>query len=593
MTKRVSNNKSFVFIVVASISLNSFSCTSKMVTLYSHQEEAVAWMTQAEARPRMVFDQPHGGILAHAMGLGKTLSMLSFIRAQPPGVTIVVCPKSLLLQWGVEAARVGFTPEDVTTYHGNTRVLPPRRADAHQLVLTTFDIVRLELPRRSLHDVIWDRVVLDEAHRICEQTSKTARAVQALRARNRWCVTGTPFKNGISDLMALSKFLLVAPYCTTTWWRWYSHSVPKLREWRRLFLHMRDKSVLSLLPIKHHNIQVSLPGPEKQLMAELGVAKWKVRVEDARDVHMFTPNHDQHELLRILRQRQAANHPMLLTPLNAMKHLMESESGDATASKTACVACALGPAVTRTCSKHALCATCGEEPVCAVCIAHTLRESVPSGWMHSTKTLALWTYLCDVANIRAGSTKVVLFSQWTTCLDMLGWMLDFYNIRYARYDGRVNTTEEREQVLERFRTETECQVLLTSLGAGGEGVNLAFASHVVLMEPYWNLGAEQQAIDRLHRIGQEGTTHVMRLQVVDSVEEWVQSIQVRKRNELQRLLFEKIVGPVPEPGKDNGNKGTKRALTTRSTCRIEDESPASNGFWDAFLMHPCKQIKVG
>jgi SNF2 family DNA or RNA helicase len=77
---------------------------------------------------------------------------------------------------------------------------------------------------------------------------------------------------------------------------------------------------------------------------------------------------------------------------------------------------------------------------------------------------------------------------------------------------------------------------LTSLGAGGEGLNLIFANHVILMEPYWNCAAEQQAIDRLHRIGQQKVTHVLRLLTADSIEDWVQLIQAKKTKELERLL---------------------------------------------------------
>jgi DNA repair protein RAD16 len=558
-----------------------------MLQLYPHQVQAIEWMKGAERRPRMVPEQPHGGILAHAMGLGKTLTMLSHIRSQDPARTLVVCPKSLLLQWDAEAKRVGWR-------------MPEHKQGVHQLVLTTFDIVRLEMMgiRRALHDTTWDRVVLDEAHRICEQSSKTAKAIQALRARNRWCITGTPFKNGISDLMALSRFLMVAPYCNMSWWRWYGNSVTKLREWRRLFLHLRDKSVLTLPPIVHHVLDVALSPAEQALASQLGNAQWKVRVEEqgCEDAIFTTANHDQHELLHILRQRQAANHPMLLTPLNAMKHLMHARPTPFGACE-ACGGAVAGSTSLTPCNTHTLCARCGDEPVCATCIALTLRAAGAdrTAWMHSAKTRALWVYLYENARVKHTQTKVVIFSQWTTCLDMLGWMLEYEGVGCARYDGRVNTTEERERVIAHFQTTPTCQVLLTSLGAGGEGVNLTFASHVIIMEPYWNLAAEQQAIDRLHRIGQKGTTHVVRLQVKESVEEWVQSIQVRKSNELHRLLFEKIADSVdPELHKPAAGQkcGTKRPMLRPQFELAPSEGMESSLGLGAFLMRPSKSIKV-
>jgi len=570
-----------------------------MLNLYPHQKEAVEWMKATERRPRIVPTQPHGGILAHAMGLGKTMTMLSFIRGQAHGRTLVVCPKSLLTQWGAEARRVGWVdPHTVTLYHGSARKIP-ERSGSHQLVLTTFDIVRLEMSRkRALHDITWDRVVLDEAHRICEQTSKTSQAIQALRAPNRWCITGTPFKNEISDLMALSRFLMVAPYCTMIWWKWYGNSVTKLREWRRLTLHLKDKSVLSLPPMQEHFLTTTHRPSELIMDTMLKEAHWRVRVGDEDGGEDMLTNHDQHELLRILRMRQASNHPLLIAPHAAMQHQMKPTP----TADTSCKSCGVTD-VRHSCPRqgHRLCASCAGEPVCTSCITELLRGAQEEGegaWLHSSKTRALWTYLQDVVHIKTSDTKVVLFSQWTTCLDLLGWMLEHEGVGCARYDGRVNTMEEREQVIAHFRTTPDCQVLLTSLGAGGEGVNLTFASHVIIMEPYWNLATEQQAIDRIHRIGQTGVTHVARLHLEDSVETWVRSIQTRKSNELQRLLYEKIMvnesGDEPSASAVVPSGGVKRTFTHKLRPQFEPRSTGDTegGCLSAFLIRPPKQIKI-
>jgi SNF2 family DNA or RNA helicase len=590
------------------------SCLAQMLVLYPHQKEAVEWMKSTERRLRIVPTQPHGGILAHAMGLGKTMTMLSFIRGQAQGRTLVVCTKSLLTQWKAEAHRVGWeSPHTVTIYHGNSRKIPERTGTSHQLVLTTFDIVRIEKSRggRSLHDITWDRVVLDEAHRICEQSSKTSHAIQALRAPNRWCVTGTPFKNEISDLMALSRFLMVAPYCNMIWWKWYGNSVHKLREWRRFTLHMRDKSVLSLPPMHAHFLTATHRPSEMVLDAMLREATWKVRVGEQVESGMMRINHDQHELLRILRLRQASNHPLLLAPLDAMKHQLAKSSAPAPApAPDLCDSCG-GPDATSVCAQthqsHRLCARCGEDPVCTACVAELLREARQEGegtWMHSAKTRELWTYLKNVVKIKTTDTKVVLFSQWTTCLDLVGWMLEHEGVGAARYDGRVNTTEEREQVIVHFRTTPSCQVLLTSLGAGGEGVNLTFASHVIIMEPYWNVATEQQAIDRIHRIGQKETTHVARMHLEGSVETWVRDIQTRKSNELQRLLYEKNTQTGEGGGGGGGTGcGMKRTFVPKLRPRFEQaggndnvdevaENEKAGGCLGAFLVRPPKQIKL-
>jgi SNF2 family DNA or RNA helicase len=489
-----------------------------MIQLYPHQEDAVAWMVRSENRPRMVPDQPHGGILAHAMGLGKTISMLTLILRQNTGNTLVVCPKSLLLQWYREARLVGFPDSRVVIYHGGGRYLGDL-SRGHTVVLTTFDIVRIEFCHaHRLHDTRWGRVVLDEAHRVCEQSSKTSRAIQSLRARNRWCVTGTPFKNGMSDLIALSRFIMVAPYCNASWWRMFGHNSSKLKEWRDRFIHMRDKTELTELPpVEYHNIKVTLPPKERGLYVSLDKLEWKQE----------TGEDDPHELLKILRQRQATNHPLLVAASHDTTHVMKQGGG--------CVGC--GGDGTTTCTEsHVLCEQCRQEPLCVGCIVRELRV-VGEAWVHSAKTRALWAYLRDQARVTHTNNKVVIFSQWTSCLDLLGCMLHHEGVGFECYDGRVNSTEEREDVIRRFRDGHACKVLLTSLGAGGEGVNLTFATHVVLMEPYWNLAVEQQAVDRLHRIGQTQTTHVVRFITDDTIEDWVQEIQAKKTTELRRVLF--------------------------------------------------------
>ena len=99
-------------------------------------------------------------------------------------------------------------------------------------------------------------------------------------------------------------------------------------------------------------------------------------------------------------------------------------------------------------------------------------------------------------------------------------------------------------------------MLLTSLGAGGEGLNLTFANHIVLMEPYWNLAAEQQAIDRVHRIGQTQTTFVLRMYMMDSIELWVRDIQYKKNKELRRLLCrdESLTSPASASASETGTE---------------------------------------
>ena len=486
------------------------------------------------------------------------------------------------------------------------------------LVLTTFDIVRMDFHRKGhagswIHSQFWDRVLLDEAHRICEQSSQTARAIRSLRGRNRWCVTGTPFKNGVTDLVALSKFLMVPPYCNTTWWRTHSSNPHKIREWRHMFVHMQAKHVLALPPLdsrvqmvtsspfeqtfalhlsQQHTPAMSPPLLLPQVVVAAAAAAAELRDdEDPCDDDGRPPPHhrQEYELLRIMRLRQTANHPLLLYGSSAIAlrlittAAIDNDSG-------ICDACGSGGGgggcVKAEACAHWFCGACrvaadatrGTEPwssSCICCVAANLpvvtRGAPARFWRHSSKTQALAEYLTRVLRPGDGDgdgSKVVLFSQWTTCLDLLAGMLAFLDINYATFDGRVNSLEEREATLCRFKNDPTCEVLLTSLGAGGEGLNLTFANHIILMEPYWNLAAEQQAIDRLYRIGQARVTHVLRLCVDDSIENWVRAIQVNKEIELRRLMFGTTTTATATGAADNDDANAAVAVAVATTKRV-------------------------
>ncbi len=524
------------------------------VELYPHQVRAIEWMQTVERRYRMLPSQSHGGILAHAMGLGKTISMLGLIEASG-GQTLVVCPKSVLQQWREEALRVtSFSPEEVLVYHGQGRAETLDDLFSKKLVLTTFDLVRLD---HSSHSGVschrWDRLVVDEAHHICENNSKTSQAIQSLQSPNRWCITGTPFKNGVADLVALAKFINVAPYNRSTWWRLYSQKPLKMAEWRTRFVHWEEKQVMNL-PSVHARSFSCEPLPHESHL--FSMVRAQVDATDEANVSRTSSNSSidqpqQKKLLKILRLRQLADHPLMLVSLAHAKHLLDLETSD----DVSCSMCNsdLNSDPLPECG-HAVCQRCQHLdsacPICPMCLVSTVENEHGLGnWMHSSKTRALSNYVSEFPD-----DKMVIFSQWTTCLDLLHLMFTRMGIKCICFDGRVNSLEERGDIITRFEEDDDCRILLTSLGAGGEGLNLICATHVVLMEPYWNVAAEQQALDRVHRIGQTREVHVLRL-ISSGVEDWVVDIQKWKQQELERLLLG--VEPVNKLSRKKGKMDKK------------------------------------
>ncbi len=149
----------------------------------------------------------------------------------------------------------------------------------------------------------------------------------------------------------------------------------------------------------------------------------------------------------------------------------------------------------------------------------------------SSKIEALLDALGDAA---ADGHKAIVFSQWTSLLDLIEKELDAHGLTYVRLDG---STRDRGAVVERFQADDGPPVLLSSLKAGGTGLNLTAADHVFLMDPWWNPAAEDQAADRAHRIGQVRPVTVYRLIAKDTIEEGMLKLQERKRS-LQEAALE-------------------------------------------------------
>ncbi|CAH0480138.1 unnamed protein product [Peronospora belbahrii] len=131
--------------------------------------------------------------------------------------------------------------------------------------------------------------------------------------------------------------------------------------------------------------------------------------------------------------------------------------------------------------------------------------------------------------------KVVVFSQWTSMLDMVSQLLSRHGFSYCTFHGRLNQ-DARERVLTKFAKDPYMEVLVISLKAGGVGLNLTCASVVILLDPWWNPGVEEQAIDRVHRLGQTQDVMVKRYVIRDTVEEIILKLQQRKENLAKNVL---------------------------------------------------------
>ncbi len=140
-----------------------------------------------------------------------------------------------------------------------------------------------------------------------------------------------------------------------------------------------------------------------------------------------------------------------------------------------------------------------------------------------------------VSEVITAGHKVLVFSQWTQFLDKIEPHFKSLDIDFVRLDG---STRNRKEIVERFQSADGPPIFLSSLKAGGTGLNLTAADHVFLMDPWWNPAVEEQAADRAHRIGQEKPVFVHRIVSKDTVEERILLLQEKKKNLANSVLEE-------------------------------------------------------
>ncbi|KAK1289982.1 hypothetical protein QJS10_CPB18g01635 [Acorus calamus] len=191
----------------------------------------------------------------------------------------------------------------------------------------------------------------------------------------------------------------------------------------------------------------------------------------------------------------------------------------------------------------------GPCPICRSTVSRSGLMTCPSvnlfrldlerNWKEPCKVLKLMNFLESLRRSGSGE-KSIVFSQWTSFLDLLQAPLTSRKIGFLRYDGSL-AQKQRERVLKEFNECSDKPVLLMSLKAGGVGLNLTAASNVFLMDPWWNPAVEEQAIMRIHRIGQKRQVCVRRFIVKDTVEDRLQQVQARKQRMITGALTDEEV----------------------------------------------------
>ncbi|KAI4317988.1 hypothetical protein L6164_025804 [Bauhinia variegata] len=579
-----------------------------------------------------------GGILADAMGLGKTVMTIALIlarpymgssenedadnntevtkkrkkdshintRFKPQGGTLIVCPMALLGQWKDEL-ETHSAPESISIFvhYGCGRTDSPEMLSEHDVVLTTYGVLQAAYKHAGENSIYqrvdWYRVVLDEAHTIKAHKSQAAQAAFTLSSHCRWCLTGTPIQNSLEDLYSLLCFLHVEPWCNWAWWnkliqKPYENGDTKALKLVKAILRplmlrrtkdTKDKEGRPILVLPPTDIQV-IECQQTEAEHDFYYALFKrSKVQFDQYVAQGKVLHNYANILELLlRLRQCCNHPFLVmsrcdtqkyadldklasrflesfsdsAPVPSLAYIEEVVDGVRKGESKECPICLESPddPVFTPCA-HMMCRECllsslktstgGQCPICRKWVKKTdlitcptenrFRVDVEKEWKESAKISKLFQCLESIKRSGSGE-KSIVFSQWSSFFDLLEIPLKKEKIGYLRFDGKLSQ-KQRERVLKEFSETTEKRVLLMSLKAGGVGLNLTAASNVFLMDPWWNPAVEEQAIMRIHRIGQKRTVRVRRFIVKDTVEERMQQVQAKKQRMISGALTDEEV----------------------------------------------------
>ncbi|MGD7788030.1 SNF2-related protein [Propionibacteriaceae bacterium Y1700] len=444
-------------------------------TLRPYQLDGFRWLS-------LLWDLGLGGILADDMGLGKTLQVLATaLRAKERGELtdpmVIVAPTSVLATWVGEVER--FAPDlDVAVLdrtRGKSKVPITEAISGADLVVTTYAVARIDAA--EFGSVTWSAAVLDEAQFVKNHQAKTYAAMRRLPARVTFALTGTPLENSLMDLWSLLS--IVAPGL---------HPRPQQfrDEWVRPIEAGEDPELLATLrrrirPLMlrrtKDTVAADLPPKQEQL---LHVALHP-RHRTIYDRHL---TRERQRLLGLIDDLDG-NRIAILRALTVMRQM------------------ALDP---------------------------TLVDQATYGGVAPSAKIE--TLVEQITELAAEGHRALVFSQFTGFLALVRQRLDDEGIEHAHLDG---STRRRREVVEEFRT-GQAPVFLISLKAGGFGLTLTEADYVFVLDPWWNPAAENQAIDRAHRIGQTRSVNVYRLVSTDTIEEKVIALQDKKRN-----LFDRVV----------------------------------------------------
>jgi superfamily II DNA or RNA helicase len=447
---------------------------SVKANLRPYQERGFQWLW-------FLYSYGLNGILADDMGLGKTLQALVAIQqakeqdGQFP--SLIVCPTTLVFNWMNEIAR--FTP-NLTTINltGNERFeLYPTLKDA-DIVVTSYAILRRDI--NAIKDYPFRFVILDESQHIKNAQAQTAMAAKLLNSQHRVALSGTPIENRLAELWSIFDFLM--PDFLETFEEFRRRFILPIEERGNRDAERRLKKQVFpfiLRRMKRDVLQDLPPKMEQVLYCDM--------TDNQRQLYLDILEKAREELMEEAIQKGGKlNQQHVFSALTRLRQLVNHTS---------------------------------------------LLSSDLNGGLHESGKFEALKELLTTAI--ANGHRILLFSQF---VEMLKIVKQWFVAKGIKFEMLTGQTADRQGAVERFNNDESISVFLVSLKAGGTGLNLTGADCVIHYDPWWNPAAEDQATDRVHRIGQTKSVFVYRLIARNSIEEKIMKLKARKRSLVDSII---------------------------------------------------------
>ncbi len=449
----------------AAYAINPEIPSSINATLRDYQKEGFRWMCRLDAWGA-------GACLADDMGLGKTIQALTFLTYKGKnGASLVVAPKSVVMNWGAEASRFAPQLNVIILNNVTERESVIEKAGVNDLIICTYGLLVTEsvvITRKE-----WNVVCLDESHQIKNRNTIASQTAMDIKSASRLILTGTPLQNNLSELW--NQFQFINPGLLGPWPRFRDcFMIPALDNEHKLLL----KEITQPFILRRTKQDVLNELPEKLVHTHY--------------VEMTDKEAETYEEMRRLleikfkqNKNRAERAEAKKLDLNFFSELMKLRQS----------ACSM--------------------------------RLIYNRWAEQSSKIDTLTQILE--NItQVHENNILIFSQFTSFLELIKPELKKRNMDYLYLDGQT-PLEKRKEIVTKFQT-GHCKLFLSSLKAGGLGLNLTAANYVILLDPWWNPAIENQAMDRAHRLGQKRVVSVIRLITSNTIEEKILRLHETKQN---------------------------------------------------------------